>query len=82
LALNEIYRQGLCPQVASGREIPIETVRIAYDPDLPHLCFLTIETFLTHDFDVIINKDGSDEATIYDQPKARIRFANGEGNLG
>lgn len=68
LALNEIYRQGLCPQVASGREIPIETVSVAYEPDLSHLCFLTIETFLTHDYDVIINKDGSDEATIYDRP--------------
>ncbi|AFZ06125.1 hypothetical protein Osc7112_1617 [Oscillatoria nigro-viridis PCC 7112] len=82
LALNEIYRQGLCPQVASGREIPIETVRVAYDPDLPDLCVLTIETFLTHDFEVLIDKDGSDVAAIYDRPKARIRFGSKESNSG
>ncbi|MEG4350303.1 serine/threonine-protein kinase [Microcoleus sp. LAD1_D3] len=76
LALDEICRQGFCPQVASGREIPIETVSVSYEPTLPDFCFLTIETFLTHDYDVIINKDGSDEATIYDRPKARIRFGD------
>jgi hypothetical protein len=79
LALNEIYRQGLCPQASSGREIPIETVQVSYDQSLPDLCFLTIETFLTHDYDVIINKDGSDEATIYNRPKARIRFGTFRG---
>ncbi|MEG4814886.1 hypothetical protein [Microcoleus sp. K5-D4] len=72
LALDEIYRQGLCPQVASGREIPIETANVSYDPALPGYCFLTIETFLTHDYDVVINQDGS-IGTIDDRPKTRIR---------
>ena len=72
LALDEIYRQGLCPQAASGREIPIETANVSYDPALPGYCFLTIETFLTHDYDVVINQDGSIGA-IDDRPKTRIR---------
>jgi hypothetical protein len=73
LALDAIFEANLCPQVSSGREIPIETVHVSYDPELPALCFISIETFLTHDYEVVITKSGSVEA-VADKPKERIRL--------
>jgi hypothetical protein len=73
LALDAIYQQNLCPQVSSGREIPIETVHVSYDQSLPGLCFISIETFLTHDYDVVITKSGSVQL-VADKPKERIRL--------
>jgi len=73
LALDAIYQENLCPQVSSGREIPIETVHVSYDQSLPDLCFISIETFLTHDYDVVITKSGSVQL-VADKPKERIRL--------
>lgn len=73
LALDAIYQENLCPQASSGREIPIETVQVSYDESLPDLCFISIQTFLTHDYDVVITKSGSVQA-VSDKPKERIRF--------
>ncbi|MEG4407188.1 hypothetical protein [Microcoleus sp. MON2_D5] len=74
LALDAIFEANLCPQVSSGREIPIETVHVSYDPELPNnLCSISIETFLTHDYDILITKSGSVEA-VAGKPKERLRL--------
>jgi hypothetical protein len=73
LALDAIYQENLCPQVNSGREIPIETVHVSYDQSLPDLCLISIETFFTHDYDVVITKSGSVQL-VADKPKERIRL--------